>query len=116
MPTANQPATLPDLAAIRQRKGISLKDIADRTKISTRYLQAIEAGDFQQLPGGVFATSYIRQYALAIDYDEWDILACYRSVVPEIDVMPVLPEEPRRGLVPSLLRLLGGRASARAGR
>jgi cytoskeletal protein RodZ len=115
MRTANQPATLPELAAIRQRKGISLKDIADRTKISTRYLQAIETGEFQQLPGGVFATSYIRQYALAIDYDEWDLLACYHAVVPETDLVPAPPEEVRRGLVPALLRLLGGRASARAG-
>jgi cytoskeletal protein RodZ len=111
---AAKPATVPDLAAIRQRKGISLKDISERTKISTRYLQAIEAGDFQQLPGGVFGTSYVRQYAAAIDYDEWHLLDCYHAVVTRIDVMPIVPDEPRHGLVPALLRLFTGRESAGA--
>lgn len=72
-----------DLAAIRQGKGISLEEIAETTKISVRYLKAIERCEFEQLPGGVFNTSYIRQYAKAIDYSEQELLACYRSVVPE---------------------------------
>ncbi len=109
MPTP-MPPNLPDLAAIRQRKGISLHDIAESTKISTRYLAAIESGDFEQLPGGVFARSYIRQYAHWIDYDEWDLLECYNAKVPEVEAMPVVKDEPRRGVFPALLRFLAGRA------
>jgi len=58
----------PDLAALRQSKGITLEQIADSTKISIRYLRAIEEGRLAILPGGVYSTSYVRQYAQAIDY------------------------------------------------
>lgn len=70
---------LPDLPAIRQTKGISLEQIAAISKISIRYLKAIEEGQFDKLPGGIFNTSYIRQYARAIEYEEAELLACYNS-------------------------------------
>ncbi|HEY2012371.1 MAG TPA: helix-turn-helix transcriptional regulator [Bryobacteraceae bacterium] len=65
------------LATIRRNRGISLKQIAETTKISIRSLEAIERGEFRKLPGGIYTTSYIRQYAQAIDYDEAAILAVY---------------------------------------
>jgi cytoskeletal protein RodZ len=65
------------LATIRKNRGISLEQIAASTKIGVRSLQAIERGDFQKLPGGIYSTSYIRQYARAIDYDESALLALY---------------------------------------
>lgn len=65
------------LATIRRNRGISLKQIAESTKISVRSLEAIERGEFRKLPGGIYAKSYIRQYAQAIDYDEGPILAGY---------------------------------------
>ncbi len=66
-----------ELATIRKNRGISLQDIAQSTKISVRSLDAIERGDFRKLPGGIYNTSYIRQYARAIDYDESLILEAY---------------------------------------
>jgi cytoskeletal protein RodZ len=69
------------LATIRQNRGISLEQIAEQTKISKRSLVAIEQGDFKKLPGGIYSTSYIRQYAKAIDYDESAILAVYHRVM-----------------------------------
>jgi len=65
------------LSTIRRNRGISLQQIAESTKISVRSLDAIERGDFKKLPGGIYSTSYIRQYAQAIDYDESTILAVY---------------------------------------
>jgi len=65
------------LSTIRRNRGISLQQIAESTKISVRSLDAIERGDFKKLPGGIYTTSYIRQYAQAIDYDEGSILAAY---------------------------------------
>ena len=65
------------LATIRRNRGISLKQIAESTKISVRSLESIERGEFRKLPGGIYTTSYIRQYAQAIDYDEASILAGY---------------------------------------
>jgi cytoskeletal protein RodZ len=65
------------LATVRRNRGISLQQISDSTKIGVRALEAIEQGEFRKLPGGIYATSYIRQYARAIDYDEAVILALY---------------------------------------
>jgi len=65
------------LSTIRRNRGISLEQIAASTKISVRSLEAIERGDFRKLPGGIYTTSYIRQYARAIDYDESTILDYY---------------------------------------
>ena len=65
------------LATIRKNRGISLQQIAASTKIGIRSLEAIERGDFQKLPGGIYSTSYIRQYARAIDYDESILLTFY---------------------------------------
>ena len=69
------------LATIRRNRGISLEKIAESTKISVRSLEAIERGDFHKLPGGIYNTSYIRQYARAIDYDESAILAVYHQAM-----------------------------------
>ncbi len=65
------------LTTIRCNRGISLEQIADSTKISIRALEAIEQGDFRKLPGGIYNTNYIKQYARAIDYDESTLLAFY---------------------------------------
>ena len=65
------------LTTIRQNRGISLRQIAESTKIGIRSLEAIEQGEFRKLPGGIYTTSFIRQYARAIDYDESAILAVY---------------------------------------
>ena len=67
------------LATIRRNRGISLEQIAETTKINIRSLKAIEGGDFKKLPGGIYNTSYIRQYARAIDFDESELLAFYRA-------------------------------------
>ena len=73
------------LSTIRQNRGISLQQIAELTKISIRSLEAIEQGDFQKLPGGIYNTSYIKQYARAIDYDESTILAAYAREMKRVD-------------------------------
>ena len=69
------------LASRREKKSISLEQIAQSTKIAVRTLRAIEAGEFKKLPGGIYNTSYIRQYAQAIDFDESELLAAYYSVM-----------------------------------
>ena len=63
----------------RTQRGISLESIAASTKLSVRQLEAIEAGEFSRLPGGIYNTNYIKQYARAIDFDEADLLAFYRD-------------------------------------
>ena len=69
----------------RKLAGVSLEDIAATTKISVRFLKAIEAGEYEKLPGGIFTTSYLRQYAAAIGYDEAALLEHYdRKMNPQV--------------------------------
>jgi len=63
----------------RLGKGISLDAIAASTKIGVRLLEAIEAGDFKRLPGGIYNTNYIKQYARAIEFNEANLLAYYHE-------------------------------------
>ncbi len=76
-PTFSSGSRRLDLSRSRKNAGVSLEDIAGETKISLRFLRAIEEEEFDKLPGGIFSTSYLRQYAAAIGYDEAELLAHY---------------------------------------
>ena len=65
----------------RQERGIRLEDVSASTKLSMRHLEAIESGDFKRLPGGIYNTNYIRQYAKAIAFDESELLSFYENAV-----------------------------------
>ena len=86
-----------DLSKLRRTKGISLEEIAERTKISLRFLHAIEAEEFEKLPGGIFSTSYLRQYAEAIGFDESMLLAHYDCKIHPVEERPELVSEDKRG-------------------
>jgi cytoskeleton protein RodZ len=58
------------LRLARETRGAALRDISEQTRISMRYLEAIEADDYGRLPGGIFNRSFIRAYARFIGYDE----------------------------------------------
>src|SRR5437773_6665913 len=52
-----------ELRREREIRGISLKEIADATKISKRFLEAIEKNDHRTLPAPVFTRGFVREYA-----------------------------------------------------
>jgi len=83
-----RPATasrsLPDLAAWRRQRGLSLEQIAETTKISLGYLRAIEESRFERLPGGIYDINYLRQYARAIEFDEEELIRHYRSSTEQV--------------------------------
>jgi transcriptional regulator with XRE-family HTH domain len=91
-----------NLASLRASRGLSLQDIACETKISTRYLRAIENEQFSALPGQIYSVSYIRQYAKAIGYDAETILLLLN------ELSPVSPQEESR-VHEETLRLRGER-------
>jgi cytoskeletal protein RodZ len=68
------------LASARERIGITFEQVAQSTRIAPHYLRAIEAEEFAKLPSGVYALSYIRQYARAIGYSETALLDHYRAL------------------------------------
>jgi cytoskeletal protein RodZ len=58
---------------------LGLQDIADRTKISQRFLTAIENDDFSALPGRVFVVGFTRAFARAVNLNEENIVAALRE-------------------------------------
>lgn len=89
-------------AAKRREKGISLDQIATATKIGVRTLQAIEDSDFKKLPGGIYNTSYIRQYARAVEVDEAELVAVYEAS----NIAAASPPETRKSVMRSFLPAL----------
>ncbi len=59
-----------ELRREREARGIALKTITDSTKISSRHLDALEQGQFDRLPGGVFNRGIVRGYARVVGLDE----------------------------------------------
>src|SRR5260370_29389077 len=67
----------------REARGIALRDISEQTRISMRYLEAIEVDDYRRLPGGIFNRSFIRAYAKFIGYDENEAIEDYMRTLRE---------------------------------
>jgi cytoskeleton protein RodZ len=57
------------LREARERRGVSLRDIANATKISVGFLEALERNDIARLPGGIFSRSFVRSYAIEVGLD-----------------------------------------------
>ena len=57
------------LRQARERRGISLRQIAATTKISVAALEALERNDTSKLPGGIFSRAFVRSYAIEIGLD-----------------------------------------------
>ncbi len=67
----------------RETRGMALRDISEQTRISMRYLEAIESDDYRRLPGGIFNRSFIRAYAKSIGYDEQQAIDDYGRTLRE---------------------------------
>jgi cytoskeletal protein RodZ len=61
----------------RELRQISLREIAEATKINLRYLDALEHDDFRHLPGGVFNKGFVRAYAQFIGIDPESMVMAY---------------------------------------
>lgn len=71
------------LRLAREARGIALREISEQTRISMRYLEAIEGDDYKRLPGGIFNRSFIRAYAKFIGYDEHAAIEDYTRTLRE---------------------------------
>jgi cytoskeletal protein RodZ len=72
----------------RELRHISLDDVAERTKISRRYLEAIEEEQYDRLPGETFVRGFIRSYAQFVGLDPEDTLLIYNHSRMAHDVAP----------------------------
>ena len=67
------------LRRARIESGISLAHIVSVTKISRRVLERIEAGRFEELPGGILTRGYLRAFASEIGLDPDEVVREYRE-------------------------------------
>jgi cytoskeleton protein RodZ len=67
------------LRRARERKAMSVHDLATLTRISARWIAALEQERFEQLPATVFVVGYVRNLARALGVDPSDLLSRYRA-------------------------------------
>ncbi len=67
------------LSSARQTRGLSLRDVAERTKISVAALNAIEHNQFARLPGGVWRQAYVRAFADEVGLDADTLTRAYKT-------------------------------------
>lgn len=53
----------------RERRGVTLKAVADQTKVSASLFAALERGDCSRWPSGIYSRAWVRNYAMAIGLD-----------------------------------------------
>jgi hypothetical protein len=88
----------------RELRGVSLREIADATKISVRFLRALEEDRLDVLPGGLFPKAFVRQYARHLGLDTERYVAEFLYVGGERPALsspapPPAPQPVSRGLV-----------------
>jgi cytoskeletal protein RodZ len=71
------------LREARERRGLTLRVIADATKISVRALEALEKNDISRLPGGIFSRAFVRAYANEIGLDPEQTVAEFITRFPD---------------------------------
>ena len=90
------------LREARESQGISLSQAAVETRILQRYLVALEDGDYQHLPGDVYARGFIRNYADYLGSPADELIELYRrerGMSEPIRVVPATSSPRVRGLV-----------------
>jgi cytoskeletal protein RodZ len=71
------------LRRAREARNLSLREVSDQTRITRRHLEAIEADDYKQLPGGIFNRSFVKAFARAVGYDVDAAVNAYLKVARE---------------------------------
>jgi cytoskeleton protein RodZ len=78
-----------DLKAIRENKNITLREIAEGTRINLTYLKNIEEGRYGDLPGGIYNRAFLRAYCEYLGLESNEYLARYEAeLAPPSDKVP----------------------------
>ncbi|MGB3395971.1 MAG: RodZ domain-containing protein [Nitrospira sp.] len=59
---------------VRETKGLTIDEVASKTRIRTDFVKALEEGNFAKLPDQVFARGFVRSYARSLGLDEEDAI------------------------------------------
>lgn len=80
------------LRQARENKNLSLADVEEEIKIRSRYLEALEAEEFDILPGNVYLIGFLRSYATFLGLDANELVSQVKSHLQENEVEQ---EEPK---------------------
>lgn len=80
----------------REMRGVSLEEISAATRISVRFLEALENEQWERLPGGIFNRGFIRSVARFLGMDEENLVAEYAMETHERPEIAVWTKEPVR--------------------
>src|ERR671922_1093815 len=83
------------LRQARERRGISLRQIAASTKISAAALEALERNDISKLPGGIFSRAFVRSYAIEVGLDPEETVRDFMLQFPHDSVTAGSPHAPQ---------------------
>src|SRR5436309_2263452 len=83
------------LREARERRGVSLRQIANSTKISVSALEALERNDISRLPGGIFSRAFVRAYASEIGLDAEETVRDFLTQFPHDSVTAGSPHVPQ---------------------
>ena len=83
------------LRAAREAKGVDLARVERDTKIRERYLLALEAGDYRELPGSVYTKGFLRNYGAYLGLDPEYLIDLYRLETSVAAERPRMPAPPR---------------------
>ena len=86
----------------RERRQITLKAIADDTKISRSLLEALERDDVSRWPTGIFRRAFVRSYAEAIGLNADEIVREFTERFPDPTEPPVTPQEVAQVSIPAM--------------
>jgi cytoskeletal protein RodZ len=84
-----------ELRLVREARGVSLDTLSAETKVQTRHFEALEQGDFHELPGGVFRRGILRAYLKALQLEEQPWMVRFDESVAENARTLGLPLEPK---------------------
>lgn len=76
------------LKQAREERGVSIKQIADATRLGSRFLEAIENDDYKILPGGIFNRNFVRKFAHEVGMDEDQAVRLYDQQLLEMGGEP----------------------------
>ncbi len=91
-------------------RGVSLEEISAATRISIRFLEAIEGEELSKLPGGIFTRSFVRTYARFLGLDEERVLTDCQLAgrqKPEVDIRRIAAKRARQNGAALRTRVIG---------
>lgn len=84
------------LRSHRTNRGVALEQIAEATRIAVRQLEALEQERFDELPGGVFRVSFVRQFARCVGADEEEAVRLLKAQTTTTVELPTMALVTRR--------------------